>query len=68
VELEVDGERFDVVERQPGVYDVGWSTGPNPGYGFTMASSTRTAIPVEQLEEAVRAFLRDVDPVTGYIE
>lgn len=68
MELEVDGERFQVVEREPGVYDVEWSTGPNPGYGFSLGSSTRTPVPAQVLEDAIRGFLRDVDPATGYLE
>jgi hypothetical protein len=40
VDLVVDGARFTVTERpgRRGVHDFVWQSGPNPGYGFTMAA------------------------------
>lgn len=64
--LLVDGHEFLVRPRpdEPGVYDVDWRTGP-PDYGFTSAGGTLS--PAE-LEAAIRNFLAQVDPETGYIE
>ena len=40
VDLVVDGARFTVTERpgSRGVHIFVWRSGPNPGYGFTMAA------------------------------
>jgi len=64
VELEVDGERFRVVERSPRTVDLTWLTGPNPGYGFTIGG-----IPMDdlRLEDQIRGFLAEIDPATGYL-
>lgn len=66
--MSVDGEEFEVSrpDGKPGTYHFTWLTGPDPGYGF----STHPPVPVgrEQLEEAVREFLAQVDPDTGHIE
>jgi hypothetical protein len=66
--LVVDGERFVVREhpRQGGlhVYSYDWLTGPNARYGFGSGG------PEQQTSEhvaAIRAFLRDIDPATGYL-
>ncbi|MEV8375283.1 hypothetical protein AB0P21_21290 [Kribbella sp. NPDC056861] len=71
VELEVDGQVFEVRYRADGSghYDFDWLNGPNPGYGFS-SKSAGDAEPRSQaeLEEAIRNFLKQVDPVTGYIE
>ena len=68
--LEVDGEAFDVTARRdhPGQYDYTWTSGPNPGYGFSSASSDGRAATTADHEEAIRNFLAQVDPDTGYIE
>lgn len=69
-EVEVDGERFEVVARPetPGQYDFTWLSGPNPGYGFSSASSDGSDRTAAALEESIRGFLGQIDPVTGYIE
>jgi hypothetical protein len=41
---------------------------PNPGYGFSSASSDGSAMSMGDFEEAIRGFLAQVDPETGYIE
>lgn len=64
----VDGESFEVVEACPGQYSLTWVSGPNPGYGFHTASNTGAAMDVAALDSAIRQFLDQVDPVTGYIE
>ena len=65
--LEIDGEVFEVVVRpgHPGVYDYNWTSGPNPQYGFTSARSDRRTI--AEHEEAIRGFLAEIDPETGYL-
>ena len=69
-ELAVDDERFHVVydATQPGAYHYTWLTGPAPGYGFTSQSSSLDRRAVEHHLEAIRTFLKMVDPTTGYIE
>jgi hypothetical protein len=66
----VDGQRFDVAVRggRPGQYDVTWLSGPNPGYGFSFRTSDDLPMTQTQLEEALRNFLGQVDPETGYVE
>jgi hypothetical protein len=68
VRVIVDGEVFDVTTQtdQPGHY--AWISGPNRGYGFSSASSDGRLSSVVDHEEAIRNFLSQVDPVTGYIE
>ncbi|GAA0433518.1 hypothetical protein Acor_07690 [Acrocarpospora corrugata] len=70
VRVEVDGEVFDVVARgdRPGQYDYAWISGPNPGYGFGSARSDGGASTMADHEAAIRSFLAQVDPETGYIE
>ena len=54
----VDGEQFDVTEREQGVYDFIWLTGSGQTTGFSAASSSRERLEPERLEEHARAFLR----------
>lgn len=63
-----DGAVFDIVPRpdHPGTYDYTWVSGPNPGYGFSSASSDRS--PAADHERAIRDFLAQIDPETGHIE
>lgn len=65
--LVVDGEQFVLREhlRQYRVYSYDWLTGPNPGYGFSSSSEQ-----VQHLDDhitAIRSFLSDIDPDTGYL-
>ncbi len=66
----VDGEHFDVRQRvsEPGVYELRWTTGRNQGHGFTTSTSSGEAPNDGELEDAIRTFLLQVDPTTGYIE
>ena len=66
----VDGERFDVMERdgEPGVFELRWVSGPNADYGFTTSTSSGEGQSEAELEDAIRNFLSQVDPSTGYIE
>lgn len=68
--VEVEGERFEVRARpeNAGQYDFVWLSGPNPGYGFSSASSDGSDRTQAELEESIRGFLAQVDPATGYIE
>ena len=42
--------------------------GPEPGYGFTTSTDSGQGQSDAELEDAIRNFLRQVDPQTGYIE
>lgn len=77
-EIDVDGERF-VVSRSTTSdrgYDLEWVTGPNPGYGFSIAvlvahplgqgGSAEVAHEPDFAEQA-RIFLSMIDPATGYV-
>jgi len=66
----VDGEVFDVTTQpdHPGHYHYAWISGPNPGYGFSAASSDGRPSGMVDHEEAIRNFLSHVDPETGYLE
>ena len=66
----VSGHRWSVKEREdePGCYDVGWLSGPNPGYGFTVGSSTGRSMSETGLRKEIACFLDGVDPGTGYLE
>jgi hypothetical protein len=66
----VDGEVFDVTtdEDRPGYYHYEWISGPNRGYGFAEQSSDGRPSTMVDHEEAIRSFLSQVDPETGFIE
>jgi hypothetical protein len=55
-------------DPHPGVYDLEWLSGPNGGYGFTVASSDRSTSESPGFEDHVRGFLAQVNPRTGYID
>jgi hypothetical protein len=63
--LEVDGELFAVREAEDGGTAYDWLSGPNAGYGF--GSSRSASQPAEEHREAIRTFLAQIDPATGYI-
>jgi len=65
--LVVDGETF-AVRRSGGGYAFAWLTGPDPDYGFGSARSDGGTSTTAELEDAIRSFLDQVDPRTGYIE
>lgn len=64
--LEVDGEQFAVRSDEYGGTDYTWVSGRNPGYGFTESPTQHRSL--EEHRAAVRAFLADIDPVTGFLE
>jgi hypothetical protein len=70
-QLTVDGDLFDVRYDvdQPGAYHYTWLSGPNEGYGFTSRRSDEgRATSVDQHVQAIRRFLAQIDPETGYID
>jgi hypothetical protein len=70
VRVTVDGEDFEITTspERPGQYHYDWISGPNAGYGFSSASSDGRPSTTDDHEEAIRNFLGQVDPETGYIE
>jgi hypothetical protein len=70
VRVSVDGEAFDITASpdRAGQYRYDWVSGPNAGYGFTSAASDGRPATIEDHEDAIRDFLGQVDPATGYIE
>jgi hypothetical protein len=53
---------------EPGVYDFRWTSRPKPGYGFSSAGHGSGGMTDAELEDAIRNFLSQVDPTTGYLE
>jgi len=68
--IEVDGELFVVSIRpdRSGQHDFTWVSGPNPGYGFSSTTSEDGSLTEAQMTAAIRGFLAQIDPDTGYIE
>lgn len=68
--LTIEGELFDVAYdlTQPGTYHYRRLSGPAPGYGFTSRRSDHVRSTITEHMSNVRAFLADVNPLTGYLE
>lgn len=68
VEVTVDGVLFSVVHdaSQPGAYHYTRLTPPAYGYGFTRRRSDHAPLSLADHLDAVRDFLDQVDPETGY--
>ncbi|WP_329105762.1 hypothetical protein OG792_33520 [Micromonospora sp. NBC_01699] len=66
--LTVDGQDFRVGERagEPGAYDFDWLNGPHD-YGFGISRSASPPMSLPEMEEAIRNFIGQVDPATGYL-
>ena len=64
-ELEVDGEVFEVVYSPTRGSTYAWLSGPNAGYGF--GSSGPRPATLDDHRAAIRDFLAQIDPETGYI-
>ncbi|MFI7645647.1 hypothetical protein ACIBTZ_06115 [Micromonospora sp. NPDC049460] len=64
----VDGQDFRVRVRvgEPGTYDFDWLSGPHD-YGFGLSRSDGSAMSRPEMEEAIRDFLAQIDPATGYL-
>ncbi|MEU0131877.1 MULTISPECIES: hypothetical protein [unclassified Streptomyces] len=69
-QMSVDGEGFEVSQPdgKPGTYHFTWLTGPDPEYGFGFSTHPPVQSSTEQLKQAIREFLSQVDPDTGHIE
>lgn len=63
--LEVDGEDFAIRSDGQGGTHYTWLSGPNDGYGFSESPTTHR--PLQEHEASIRAFLAQVDPLTGHI-
>ena len=61
VRVTVDGEVFDVTTQpdHPGHYHYAWISGPNPGYGFSSASSDGRPSSMVDHEEAIWKALQE---------
>lgn len=64
--VEVDGELFAVSEGTRGDNGYIWLTGPNPGYGFGESGPFERSL--DDHRAAIRNFLDQIDPETGYLE
>lgn len=65
--MTVDGQDFRIRERaeRPGEYDFDWLNGPHDyGFGITRAKGAMTP---REMEKAIRDFLAEIDPATGYL-
>jgi hypothetical protein len=63
--LEVRGESFAVTETPTGDNHYLWLSGPNEGYGFSEFGPPGRSL--DDHRRAIRDFLRDIDPVTGFL-
>lgn len=66
VRVVVDGESFEVVRDGNSIHHT-WVSGPNAGYGFSVGSSGAMELTDEEVRSAIRAFLYEIDPRTGYL-
>jgi hypothetical protein len=69
VMMTVDGQDFRIRARaeEPGAYDFDWLSGPHD-YGFGISRPDDSAMSLAEMEDAIRDFLAQIDPATGYIE
>ena len=67
--LTVDGQKFRIRARanEPGTYDFDWLSGPHD-YGFGISRSDRFELTLPEMEEAIRGFLAQINPATGYLD
>lgn len=70
IRVTVDGNVFDIVALpgRPGEYNYRWVSGPIPDYGFSSASSNKRRLEMLDHVNAIRNFLTQINPKTGYIE
>ena len=68
--LDVDRESFEVTENPapPGQLHILWVSGPNVGYGSPRRPADGTQASDDQILAAIRDFLDQIDPDTGYVE
>ena len=62
--LEVDGEVFELRPDGFGGTHYSWTSGPNPGYGFSISPTSESS---EEHRANIQNFLSMIDPATGYI-
>ncbi|GGO68445.1 hypothetical protein [Nonomuraea cavernae] len=69
ITMTVDGQDFRIRERagRPGEYDFDWLSGPHE-YGFGITRAAGAAMTLAEMEEAIRGFLAEIDPATGYLK
>lgn len=69
VMLTVDGQDFRVRERadETGTYDFDWLSGPHD-YGFGISVPAGSSMTLPEMEDAIRTFLAQIDPNTGYLQ
>ena len=79
-ELTVDGERFRIRTADGGMTHCDWLSGPHPGYGLSIgprvhfvpegepSPPSETDPSEEHVVRALREFLAQVDPATGYLD
>lgn len=65
--MTVDGETFSIRRRNPNTYSYEWVPGRNPEYGFEIGASSTQEFDDDMHEEAIRRFLAEIDPRTGYL-
>ncbi|WP_346538588.1 hypothetical protein [Micromonospora sp. DPT] len=67
--MTVDGQNFRMRQRAetPGEYDFDWLSGPHD-YGFRITRADGYAMTLPEMEEAIRNFLAEIDPATGYLK
>ena len=63
--LEVDGELFEVGYSATRGSSYAWLSGPHAGYGF--GSSGPRPPTLDDHRAAIRGFLEQIDPATGFI-
>ena len=66
VRVVVDGESFDVVRDGNSIHHT-WVSGPNADYGFSVGSPAAMELTDDEVRSAIRAFLSEIDPRTGYL-
>ena len=66
ITLTVDGHDFRVWTPTPGAYHFDWLSGPHE-YGFGLSTSGGAALSLPEMTEAIRDFLAEIDPATGYL-
>jgi hypothetical protein len=68
ISMTVDGQDFRIRARadRPGEYDFDWLNGPHD-YGFGINRAGGSAMTPPEMEKAIRDFLAEIDPATGYL-
>jgi hypothetical protein len=68
-QLVVDGEEWQLSLREEGGFRFTWVSGIVGGSGFIYQPSRSDFEPsTEMIEEAIRNYMSEVDPETGYLD